>query len=207
VPTAPRTQKCSSKNARKRLETAKKHFEERQYRGVLVAVQHALKRRALPIADLAVSIFRDGVHRCADPKVAVGVPVVLAVEEGKREVERIPGVARAVELAFRLVKRGIDYVLRLLLERARGERPRASDELRRLKELLDSITGFIADHGKDRHLKDEALKYACDVSGALSWALGEIDTERFTGSDFNMDRLVAIVREIERKSGVRLDRY
>jgi len=94
--------------------------------------------------------------------------VVLAVEEGKREVERILGVARAVELAFRIVKRSIDYELRLLLERARGERPCAPDELRRLKELLDSITGFIADHGKDRHLKDEALKYACDVGGALS---------------------------------------
>jgi hypothetical protein len=90
-----------------------------------VAVQHALGRRALPIADLAVSIFRDGVHRCADPIVAEGVPVVLAVEEGKREVERIPGVARAVELVFRIVKRGIDYELRLLLERARGAPPRA----------------------------------------------------------------------------------
>jgi hypothetical protein len=155
-----------------------------------------------------VSIFCDEVYRGADPKVAEGVPAVLAVEEGKREVERIPGVARAVKLVFRIVKRGIDDELRLLLERARGERPRAPDELRRLRELLDSITGFIADHGKDRCLKDEALKYACDVGDALSRALGEIDTERFTGPDyFNLDRLVAIVREIERKRGVRLDRY
>ena len=101
---------------------------------------------------------------------AEGVPAVLAVEEGKREMERIPGVARAVELVFRIVKRGIDYELRLLLKRARGGggRPRAPDELRRLRELLDSITGFIADHGKDRHLKDEALKYARDVGDALS---------------------------------------
>jgi len=73
--------------------------------------------------------------------------------------------------------------------------------------LLDRITGFIADHGEDRHLKDEALKYACDVSDALSQALGEIDTERFTGPNFNLDRLVAIVREIERKRDVRLDSY
>ncbi len=155
-----------------------------------------------------VSIFRDGVHRCADPKVAEGVPVVLAAEEGKREVERIPGVAKAVELAFRLVKCGIDYELRPLPKRARGRgRPRAPDELRRLRELLDSITGFIADHGENRHLKDEALKYACDVSGALSWALGDIDTESFTGPDFNQDRQVAIVWEMEGKRGVKLDCY
>ena len=44
--------------------------------------------------------------------------MVLAVEECKREVERIPGVAKAVELAFRLVKCGIDDELRLLLMRA-----------------------------------------------------------------------------------------
>jgi len=68
--------------------------------------------------------------------------------------------------------------------------------------LLDRITGIIADHGEDRHLKDEALKYACDVSDSLSWALGDIDTESFTGPDyFNLDRLVAIVMEIERKRG------
>jgi hypothetical protein len=72
--------------------------------------------------------------------------------------------------------------------------------------LLDSITGFIADHGEDRHLKDETLKYVCNVGDALSCALGEIDIERFTGPDyFNPDRLVAIVREIERKRGVRFD--
>jgi len=129
----------------------------------------ATRARAAPIAEPAVSIFCNEVYRCADLKVAEGVPVVLAVEEGNREVEQIPGVAKAVELVFRIVKRGIDDELRLLLMRARGRgRPRAPDELRRLKELLDSITGFIADHGKDRHLKDEALKYACDVSGALS---------------------------------------
>jgi len=168
-------------------------------------MQHALERP--PIAEPAVSMFCNEVYRCADLKVAEGVPVVLAVEEGKREVEQIPGVAKAVELVFRIVKRGIDYELRLLLERARGERTCAPDELRRLKELLDSITGFIADHGKDRHLKDEALKYACDVSGALSRALGEIDAERFTGPDFNPDRLVAIVRKIERKRSVRFDCY
>ncbi|MFZ8810021.1 MAG: hypothetical protein ACO2PN_18185 [Pyrobaculum sp.] len=73
--------------------------------------------------------------------------------------------------------------------------------------MLDRTTGFIADHGKDRHLKDEALKYACDVGDALSQALGEIDTERFTGPDFNLDKLVAIVRGIERKRGIRLDSY
>ncbi len=67
-----------------------------------------------------MSIFCDEVYRCADPRVAEGVPVVLAVEECKREVERTPGVAKAVELAFRLVKRSIDYELRLLLIRARG---------------------------------------------------------------------------------------
>jgi hypothetical protein len=137
------------------------------------------------------------------------VPVVLAVEECKREVERIPGVTKAVELAFRTVKRGIDDELRLLLKRARGRgRPCAPDELKKFKELLDRITGIIADHGEDRHLKDGALKYACDISDALSWALGDIDTERFTGPDyFNLNRLVAIVREIERKRGVRLDCY
>jgi hypothetical protein len=85
-----------------------------------------------------VNIFRDGLHKCTDLKVAEGVPVVLTVEGGKREVEQIPGVARAVKLVFRIVKRGIDYELRLLLERARG-RPSASDELRRLRELLDCI--------------------------------------------------------------------
>jgi len=91
--------------------------------------------------------------------------------------------------------------------RARGRgRPRAPDELRRFKELLDRITGFVADHGENRHLKDEALKYACNVSGALSWVLGDIDTESFTGPDYiNPDRLVAIVREIERKRSVRCD--
>jgi hypothetical protein len=41
----------------------------------------------------------------------------------------------------------------------------------------------------------------------LSQALGEIDTERFTGPDFNLDKLVAIVRGIERKRGIRLDSY
>jgi hypothetical protein len=48
-------------------------------------------------------MFCDEVYKCADPKVTEGVPAVLAVEECKREVERIPGVAKAVELAFRLV--------------------------------------------------------------------------------------------------------
>jgi len=48
TPTAPRTRKRSPKNVRKRLETAKKHFEERQYRDALVAVQHALERPPLP---------------------------------------------------------------------------------------------------------------------------------------------------------------
>jgi hypothetical protein len=71
---------------------------------------------------------------------------------------------------------------------------------------LDRIAGFIAGHGENRHLKDEDLKYACDVSGALSWALGDIDTESFTGPDYiNPDRLVAIVRKIERKRSVRFD--
>ncbi|MCC6020389.1 MAG: hypothetical protein LM577_03355 [Thermoproteaceae archaeon] len=66
----------------------------------------------------------------------------------------------------------------------------------------------MADYGEGRHLKDEALKYACSVSDALSWALGEIDTDAFLGPGYlNLDRLVAIVREMERKRGVRLDRY
>ncbi|MCC6020390.1 MAG: hypothetical protein LM577_03360 [Thermoproteaceae archaeon] len=93
-----------------------------------------LERHDFSIATLVVDVFRDVVYKCAGPKVAEGVPAAQAVEECKREAMRIPGMARAVELALRLVNRDIDGELRLLLERAQGGRPRAPEELRRLKD-------------------------------------------------------------------------
>ncbi len=53
-------------------------------------------------------------------------------------------------------------------------------EVRELKELLERITGFIADYGEDEYLDDPDFKYACNVADALAWVLGEIDTGEFT---------------------------
>jgi hypothetical protein len=81
-------------------------------------------------------------------------------------------------------------------------------EVRELKELLERITGFIADYGGEQYLDDPAFKYACDVADALAWVLGEIDTGKFTGPDYlNLDKLMTIVKEIEEKRGAKFGEY
>jgi len=81
-------------------------------------------------------------------------------------------------------------------------------EVRELKELLERITGFIADYGGEQYLDDPDFKYACDVADALAWVLGEIDTYKFTSPNYlNLDRLMAMVKEIEMKRGVKFSEY
>ena len=81
-------------------------------------------------------------------------------------------------------------------------------EVKELKELLEHITGFIADYGGEQYLDDPAFRYACDVADALAWVLGEIDTGKFTGPDYlNLDKLIAIVKKIEEERGVKFSEY
>ncbi len=85
---------------------------------------------------------------------------------------------------------------------------RSPQDVRELKELLEHITGFIADYGEDEYLDDPAFTYACDVTDALAWVLGEIDTGEFTGTNYlNLDRLMAMVKEVEKKRGVKFSEY
>ena len=85
---------------------------------------------------------------------------------------------------------------------------RSPQEVRELKELLERITGFIADYGGEQYLDDPNFKYACDVADTLAWVLGEIDTYKFTSPNYlNLDRLMAMVKEIEKKRGVKFSEY
>ena len=83
---------------------------------------------------------------------------------------------------------------------------RSEKEVRKLKEELERITGFIGEFGTDKEF--EAVTYACDVSDALSWVLGEITTEQFLSDSYlNMEKLKRIIREIEKRTGKKLEEW
>ena len=83
---------------------------------------------------------------------------------------------------------------------------RSEEEVRKLKEELEKITGFISEFGTDEEL--ENIVFACDVVDALSWVLGEITTEQFLSDSYlNMEKLKRITREIEKRTGKKFEEW
>ena len=83
---------------------------------------------------------------------------------------------------------------------------RSEEEIRRLRKELERIVGFIGDYGTEEEF--EAITYACDISDALSWVLGEISTKLFLSDSYlDMERLRVIVKNIEKRSGRKFNEY
>ena len=83
---------------------------------------------------------------------------------------------------------------------------RSEEEVRKLKEELERITSFISEFGTDEEF--EGIEFACDVIDALSWVLGEITTEQFLSDSYlNMEKLKRIIREIEKRTGKKLEEW
>ncbi len=85
---------------------------------------------------------------------------------------------------------------------------RSDDEVRKLADLLERIVGFISDYGREEDM-DKDWEYACSVADALDWVLGRIkSTDRFLSDAYlNLDKLMAIVRRIEKETGVKFEDY
>ncbi len=84
----------------------------------------------------------------------------------------------------------------------------SEQEIRILKEELAKLTGFIGEHGIGSELQDKDFQFACNASDTLSWVLGEITTECFTGSTYiNLFRPKHIARAIEIRTGKKLADY
>lgn len=83
---------------------------------------------------------------------------------------------------------------------------RSEKEVRKLREELERITGFISEFGTDKEF--EAVTYACAVSDALTWVLGEITTEQFLSDSYlDMEKLKRLIRKIEKRVGKELEEY
>ena len=54
---------------------------------------------------------------------------------------------------------------------------------------------------------DEDWTYACNVADALDWVLGREKTERFLDAYLNLDKLMRIVRRIEKETKVKFEDY
>ncbi|MHC1625835.1 MAG: hypothetical protein ACXQTN_00620 [Methanoculleaceae archaeon] len=81
---------------------------------------------------------------------------------------------------------------------------RSEEEVRKLRDELEEITDFIAEYGTDEDL--EAIGFACDVSDALNWVLGEITTEHFLSDSYlDMGKLKRIIGKIEKRTGIKFE--
>jgi len=85
--------------------------------------------------------------------------------------------------------------------------PEFENELRKIKDELERITGFIAEYGTKKDLCEE-WEYACNVCDVLSWILGGISTEDFLSEDYlNINKLREIVKQIESRTGQKFENY
>lgn len=79
-------------------------------------------------------------------------------------------------------------------------------ELRKLEAQLSRLTQFIAGTGNDREFKNKDFDFACNAQDTISWVLGEVTTEHFTGEGFiDIDTLQKIAYKIEIRTGVMMD--
>ena len=75
-----------------------------------------------------------------------------------------------------------------------------TETIKELNEELEKIVFFISEHGTKTETKDDDFIYACNVSDALSWVLGEESTERFRSDAYlNLAKLKRMVTEIEQR--------
>lgn len=85
------------------------------------------------------------------------------------------------------------------------------EELRALRDELDSLADYITEYGQEAGFQPEEIEsylLASDVSDVIDWVLGESSIEDFKGEGFlNMGRLYEIANTIERETGQSMRRY
>ena len=91
---------------------------------------------------------------------------------------------------------------------ALGVRVRSEKEVRKLRDELERLVCFIAEFGTGEEYDHEDVRYASDITDALSWVLGEITTEQFMSSDYiNIESLRRLAKKIEERTGRKLEDY
>lgn len=85
---------------------------------------------------------------------------------------------------------------------------RREQESKELADELAKLTGFIADFGTDDELHSKHVQYACNITDALYWVLGEPSTERFRSSaHLDINLLEVLAKMIEIRTGEKLVNY
>jgi len=57
-------------------------------------------------------------------------------------------------------------------------------EVRKLMDELEKLTGFISEYGTGQEFEQDPLPFAMNVCDALSWAVGDVTTEGFMSDGY-----------------------
>jgi hypothetical protein len=81
-------------------------------------------------------------------------------------------------------------------------------EIKRYKEKLEQLTGFISEYGDEKEFTDDTMSYANSICDSLSWILGEEDTDSFISDAYlDLPKLELTAKNIELRSGKKLSEY
>ncbi len=85
---------------------------------------------------------------------------------------------------------------------------RGENGIRALKEEVERLIKFIEDLGTKEESEDEDIDFANDVVDTLSWVLVDISNKDFRKDPYlNMTSLESIVKNIEERTGQRLEEH
>ena len=85
---------------------------------------------------------------------------------------------------------------------------RGEKGIRELYELLRRMVNFIEEFGTEEESESEKLDFANDVLDTLSWIILDLSNKEFSEDPYlDMPRLKEIVRNIEERTGKKLDDY
>jgi len=85
---------------------------------------------------------------------------------------------------------------------------RDEEEVRRLRDDLLQLTGYISEYGTRENHAKESLVFSNDACDVLTWILEEIPTEGFESDGYlNLPELRRLAERIEASTGKRLEDY
>ncbi|MBA7475502.1 hypothetical protein ES707_10873 [subsurface metagenome] len=85
---------------------------------------------------------------------------------------------------------------------------RTEQEVKDLVKELEKLTGFIGENGLPEQVGTKDYLFSCNVCDALTWVLGEIETDHFKSDAYiNLERLRDTAGEIETATGKKLKDY
>ena len=85
---------------------------------------------------------------------------------------------------------------------------RSEEEVRRLRDELLQLTGYVSDYGtRESHIA-ESMVFSNDATDVLTWVLEEVSTERFQSDAYlNLPQMRRFAAEIKARTGKRLEDY